>query len=116
MELKVPVILLSQLNRASEHTQDKEPDISELRESGDIEQDASNIFLLWNIAKDNYSAKGGKVGKNRMGVLGKIGYHFDGNHMSFEERHETFEQYERHIKDMAKNSPGFGKCDSAPWE
>lgn len=116
MELKVPVILLSQLNRASEHTQDKEPDISELRESGDIEQDASNIFLLWNIAKDNYSAKGGKVGKNRMGVLGKIGYRFDGNHMRFEERQETFEQYERHIRDMAKNSPGFGKCDSAPWE
>lgn len=29
---------------------------------------------------------------------------------------ETFEQYERQVRDMAKNSPGFGKCDSAPWE
>lgn len=116
MELKVPVILLSQLNRASEHTQDKEPDISELRESGDIEQDASNIFLLWNIAKDNYSAKGGKVGKNRMGELGKIGYEFDGEHMMFRERHETFEQYDRHIRDMVRNAPHFESCDSAPWE
>lgn len=117
MELKLPVVLLSQLNRASEHKQDKEPEISELRESGDIEQDASNIFLLWDIlGDDNPNEKGGKVGKSRMGIRGKIGYHFDGNHMTFVERQESFEQYERHIKDMAKNSPHFEKTDSAPWE
>ena len=116
MELKVPIILLSQLNRTSEHTENKEPEISELRESGDIEQDASIIILLWNLSKDSHKAKGLKIGKNRQGELGKIGYEFDGEHMMFRERQETFEQYERHIRDMAKNSPHFEKTDSAPWE
>lgn len=116
MELKVPIILLSQLNRTSEHTETKEPEISELRESGDIEQDASIIILLWNISKDSHKAKGLKIGKNRQGELGKIGYEFDGEHMMFRERQETFEQYERHVRDMAKNSPNFEPCDSAPWE
>lgn len=115
-QLRTHVILLSQLNRTSERTETKEPEISELRESGDIEQDASNIILIWNLVKDNFKAKGLKVGKNRMGTLGKLGYEFDGEHMMFRERQETFEQYERHVRDMAKNSPGFGKCDSAPWE
>lgn len=116
MELKVPIILLSQLNRTSEHTENKEPEISELRESGDIEQDASIIILLWNLSKDSHKAKGLKIGKNRQGELGKIGYEFDGEHMMFRERHETFEQYERHIRDMVKNAPNFEPCDSAPWE
>ena len=116
MELKVPIILLSQLNRTSEHTENKEPEISELRESGDIEQDASIIILLWNLSKDSHRAKGLKIGKNRQGELGKLGYEFDGEHMMFRERHETFEQYERHIRDMARNAPHFEPCDSAPWE
>ena len=118
MELKVPIILLSQLNRTSEHTENKEPEISELRESGDIEQDASIIILLWNMSKDSHKAKGLKIGKNRQGELGKIGYEFDGEHMMFRERHETFEQYERHIKDMVRNSPGFGPADDddVPWK
>lgn len=115
-KLRTHVILLSQLNRTSERTETKEPEISELRESGDIEQDASNIILIWNLVKDNYKAKGLKVGKNRMGVLGKLAYEFDGEHMMFRERQETFEQYERHVRDMAKNSPHFKPCDSAPWE
>ena len=42
-ELHVPIILLSQLNRVSEMNVTKEPTMSELRESGDIEQDASYV-------------------------------------------------------------------------
>ena len=36
----------------------------------------------------------------------------------FRERHETFEQYERHIRDMVRNSPGFGPADDddVPWK
>lgn len=51
MELNIPIILLSQLNRASEGRETREPSMSELRESGDIEQDASVIILLWNMSE-----------------------------------------------------------------
>ena len=99
MELNIPIIALSQLNRVSEVRETKEPTMGELREAGDIEQDASIIILLWNLDTEDISRKGLKVDKNRQGELGKIVYRFDGGEMKFIETDEE-----------AKSSGGFKRA------
>jgi replicative DNA helicase len=69
-ELKLHIILVSQLNRGSEYQMDKEPGMKDLRYSGNIEQDASNIIMLWNLSKDNYRYKGFVVCKCRQNAPG----------------------------------------------
>lgn len=92
MELNIPIIALSQLNRASELKETKEPTMAELREAGDIEQDASVIILMWNLSQENKSKKGCKVEKQRQGQTGKIVINFNGDLMQFEEAKETVKQ------------------------
>lgn len=84
MDYDVPIIALSQLNRASEGKEDKEPTMSELRESGDIEQDASVIIMLWNSDVNDKSKKRIKVDKARQGKLGREDIIFNGSSMTFE--------------------------------
>ena len=85
MDLGIPIIALSQMNRVSEMRDDKEPSMSELREAGDIEQDASVIILLWDTDKDDHSKKGCKIEKQRQGKTGKVFMRFNGDLMRFEE-------------------------------
>lgn len=83
VDFKIPIILLSQLNRESEGTATKKPKMSELRESGDIENDASIILLLWNKDEDDRTKKGYCFSKNRQGNLGEGELIFNGDLMKF---------------------------------
>ena len=99
MELNIPIIALSQLNRASEYSKSKEPTMAELREAGDIEQDASVIMLLWNLDERDRTLKGLKIAKQRQGETGKIVYRFLGDQMRFEETTESMKKWENVPKD-----------------
>ena len=76
-ELKVPILALSQLNRAAEAREDKRPRLGDLRESGAIEQDADIVMMLY---RDDYYNPGTDVPgvaevnivKNRSGMTGKV--------------------------------------------
>ena len=81
-DFNIPVIALSQLNRASELTKDKEPTMAELRESGALEQDASTILMMWNKSEGG-KEKMIKVEKSRNGVTDRMTLYFDGKHMNF---------------------------------
>lgn len=76
-ELNVPVVCLSQLSRANESRQDKRPMLSDLRESGAIEQDADEVLFLYR--EDYYNKETEKqnvaeciVAKNRHGETGTV--------------------------------------------
>ena len=76
-ELQVPVLCLSQLSRANEKREDKRPMLSDLRESGAIEQDADIVLFLYR--DDYYNSDSEKrnvaeciVAKNRHGETGKV--------------------------------------------
>jgi len=83
MDYDIPLICLTQLNRASEGRQGKEPLLSDLRESGSLEQDASIVFLLWSCNEEDRSEKKLKVEKSRNGKTGVVNMTFDGSHMRF---------------------------------
>lgn len=103
MELKIPIVLLAQLNRGSEAEKDKKPKLYHLRESGAIEQDADVVLLLHrdfmsgikeramienNIHIGNTSTENDAdiiVAKWRDGMLGEYKIGFNGSRMEFYE-------------------------------
>ena len=96
-ELEVPIIVLSQLNRNSVNREDKVPTLSDLRDSGAIEQDADSVML---IHRDSYHNKDQNekldnsvtqviVAKNRHGKTGTSYFNFYMNYCFFKELTEN---------------------------
>jgi replicative DNA helicase len=93
-ELKVPVIVLSQLNRELEREKNRKPRLSDLRESGAIEQDADVVGLLYKPSSDDDDSAGGVedeavpvnllIAKQRNGPTGDV-------HLTFLKSYTRFE-------------------------
>ena len=88
-ELNVPLIAISQLSRAVEQRSDHRPQLSDLRESGAIEQDADLVLLLmreeyYNPTEENKGQAEVIIAKQRNGPVGSLKLAFLGEYMRFE--------------------------------
>ena len=88
-ELNIPIVALSQLNRATESLEGQIPRLSDLRESGSIEQDADIVLFIYR--EDRVKRESEKkniaeiiIAKHRNGPCGKVDLYFNENRVSFE--------------------------------
>ena len=96
-ELDIPVLAISQLSRASEQREDKRPRLSDLRESGSLEQDADVVLLIFreDLAHKNSEKKNIAeimVAKHRNGPTGSVELYFDQDKVSFQNLAKQYEE------------------------
>lgn len=89
-ELRIPIIALSQLSRGVESREDQKPKLSDLRESGSIEQDADVVMFIYreDFAKKNAEKTGIAniiIAKHRNGPIGEIELYFKQEYTSFQD-------------------------------
>ena len=97
-ELNVPVVCLSQLSRGPESRSDKRPMLSDLRESGAIEQDADIVMFLY---RDDYYDKESEahniaeciIAKNRHGETGTVELQWLPEYTTFSSIERRYEEY-----------------------
>jgi len=98
-ELNIPVVCLSQLSRAVESRTDKRPMLSDLRESGAIEQDADVVLFLYrdsyyNPQKEESKGKGEVIiAKQRNGPIGNVELAFNSNFAKFDNLDKVHSEY-----------------------
>lgn len=94
-ELSIPIILLSQLNRGVESRKPPEPMLSDLRESGAIEQDADLVLFPWHELDEFGSYKNNiTIAKSRNGKTGKIEVVFVGGIQQWQDKNRMEPKYE----------------------
>jgi len=82
-ELKIPVLAVSQLSRAVEQRGHKRPQLSDLRESGAIEQDADVVMFLWREDDEDMENVELEIAKHRNGPLRRLKLRFKGERIKF---------------------------------
>ncbi|MFY9457955.1 MAG: replicative DNA helicase [Candidatus Spechtbacterales bacterium] len=95
-ELNVPVLAVSQLSRAVEQRSPQIPRLSDLRDSGSIEQDADVVMFIYRQNKDkedspNKNTAEIHIAKHRNGPLGKVHLYFDERKVSFKDLAKNYE-------------------------
>lgn len=125
-ELDIPIIALSQLNRSTESREDKRPVLSDLRESGAIEQDADIVCFIHRPEYYTRATQDGEgnnikglayliVAKHRSGAVGDVKLHFVSKYAKFENWEEGYEVMQETLSEnKLKIESRMNRSDDSP--